>query len=136
MQLFDEAQTVTREDRVIVTGNLLAGFGKFANGRIINYTSNAGIRGTPAQVAYNSSKAGVISLTKSLAVEWATVPQDVHPAWWTSRLVAVRGFAKYSRITRSIDQAVQGADLIMIAAPAIAHRVYATRPSPRIAGCT
>src|SRR3972149_1862065 len=25
----------------------------------------------------------------------------------------VRGFAKYSRITRSIDQAVQGADLIM-----------------------
>ena len=40
-------------------------------GRIVNYTSNAGIRGTPAQVAYNCSKAGVISLTKSLAVEWA-----------------------------------------------------------------
>ena len=42
----------------------------------------------------------------------------------------VRGFAKYSRITRSIDQAVQGADLIMIAAPAIAHRVYATLLAP------
>ena len=42
-----------------------------ARGRIINYTSNAGIRGTAAQVAYNISKAGVISLTKSLAVEWA-----------------------------------------------------------------
>ena len=42
-----------------------------ARGRIINYTSNAGIRGTPAQVAYNISKAGVISLTKCLAVEWA-----------------------------------------------------------------
>lgn len=34
-------------------------------------------------------------ITTSLAVEWATLPQDVHPAWWTSRLVAVRGFAKY-----------------------------------------
>ena len=40
-------------------------------GRIINYTSNAGIRGTAGQVAYNCSKAGVISITKSLAVEWA-----------------------------------------------------------------
>jgi NAD(P)-dependent dehydrogenase (short-subunit alcohol dehydrogenase family) len=40
-------------------------------GRIINYTSNAGIRGTPSQLAYNISKAGVISLTRCLAVEWA-----------------------------------------------------------------
>jgi 2-deoxy-D-gluconate 3-dehydrogenase len=42
-----------------------------SRGRIINYTSNAGIRGTPGQTAYNISKAGVISLTKCLAVEWA-----------------------------------------------------------------
>lgn len=34
-------------------------------------------------------------ITTSLAIEWATLPQDVHPAWWTSRLIAVRGFAKY-----------------------------------------
>lgn len=40
-------------------------------GRIVNYASNAGIRGTGEQVAYNISKAGVIGLTKSLAVEWA-----------------------------------------------------------------
>lgn len=40
-------------------------------GRIINYGSNAGIRGSALQLAYNASKAAVISMTKSLAVEWA-----------------------------------------------------------------
>ncbi len=40
-------------------------------GRIINYASNAGIRGSAQQLAYNASKAAVISMTKSLAVEWA-----------------------------------------------------------------
>jgi NAD(P)-dependent dehydrogenase (short-subunit alcohol dehydrogenase family) len=40
-------------------------------GRIVNYTSNAGIRGSALQLAYNASKAAVISVTKSLAIEWA-----------------------------------------------------------------
>ena len=40
-------------------------------GRIINYASNAGNRGSALQLAYNASKAAVISMTKSLAVEWA-----------------------------------------------------------------
>jgi NAD(P)-dependent dehydrogenase (short-subunit alcohol dehydrogenase family) len=40
-------------------------------GRIVNYTSNAGVRGSALQLAYNASKAAVISMTKSLAVEWA-----------------------------------------------------------------
>ena len=34
-------------------------------------------------------------LSSRLAVAWATQPRDVHPAWWASRLVMVRGFAKY-----------------------------------------
>lgn len=40
-------------------------------GRIVNYASNAGVRGSALQLAYNASKAAVISMTKSLAVEWA-----------------------------------------------------------------
>lgn len=40
-------------------------------GRIINYTSNAGTRGSSLQLAYNASKAAVISMTKTLAIEWA-----------------------------------------------------------------
>jgi len=34
-------------------------------------------------------------ITSALAVGWATQPRDVHPAWWATRLIIVRGFAKY-----------------------------------------
>lgn len=34
-------------------------------------------------------------VTSRVAVAWATEPTDVHPAWWTSRLSMVRGFARY-----------------------------------------
>jgi opine dehydrogenase len=42
----------------------------------------------------------------------------------------VSGFAKYARIERSLDAAIAGQDLIMIAAPGVAHRVYATLLAP------
>jgi opine dehydrogenase len=42
----------------------------------------------------------------------------------------VQGFAKYARIERSLDKAIAGQDLIMIAAPGVAHRVYATLLAP------
>jgi len=44
---------------------------KQKSGNIINIASIAGIGGYSQAVAYNASKAGVISLTKTLAVEWA-----------------------------------------------------------------
>jgi NAD(P)-dependent dehydrogenase (short-subunit alcohol dehydrogenase family) len=40
-------------------------------GTIVNIASTAGFTGIPRAAAYCASKAGVISLTKSLAVEWA-----------------------------------------------------------------
>jgi NAD(P)-dependent dehydrogenase (short-subunit alcohol dehydrogenase family) len=40
-------------------------------GIIINTASMAGIKGVPAQPAYNASKAGVIQLTKTAALEYA-----------------------------------------------------------------
>jgi NAD(P)-dependent dehydrogenase (short-subunit alcohol dehydrogenase family) len=39
-------------------------------GRIVNFTSNAGMHGVPGYPAYSPAKAGVIGLTKVLAVEW------------------------------------------------------------------
>jgi NAD(P)-dependent dehydrogenase (short-subunit alcohol dehydrogenase family) len=40
-------------------------------GSIVNVASNAGKVGYPNMAAYNAGKAGVISLTRSLALEWA-----------------------------------------------------------------
>lgn len=42
----------------------------------------------------------------------------------------VSGFAKVARVTRSLDEAVRGADLIMIVAPAMSHRPYASMLAP------
>ena len=40
-------------------------------GNIVNISTTAGITGVPRAPAYAASKAGVILLTKSLAIEWA-----------------------------------------------------------------
>lgn len=45
-------------------------------GRIVNVSSNCGKVGYQNMAAYNASKAGVISLTRSLAAEWA--PFDIN----------------------------------------------------------
>lgn len=39
-------------------------------GRIVNFSSNAGLHGVPGYPAYSPAKAGVIALTRGLAVEW------------------------------------------------------------------
>jgi NAD(P)-dependent dehydrogenase (short-subunit alcohol dehydrogenase family) len=44
---------------------------KTGGGSIVNIASTAGITGVPCAPAYCASKAGVILLTKSLALEWA-----------------------------------------------------------------
>jgi NAD(P)-dependent dehydrogenase (short-subunit alcohol dehydrogenase family) len=44
---------------------------KTGGGTIVNIASTAGITGVPRAPAYCASKAGVILLTKSLALEWA-----------------------------------------------------------------
>ena len=41
------------------------------------------------------ARIGTTHVTSATAVTWASQPRAVHPAWWTARLVMVRGFAKY-----------------------------------------
>jgi hypothetical protein len=41
-QMFDDGQTLSREQRVVVTGNLLAGYSQMKRGQIVNYTDAGG----------------------------------------------------------------------------------------------
>jgi 2-deoxy-D-gluconate 3-dehydrogenase len=54
------------------------------SGSVINVASVAGLTGTPLLAPYGASKAAVISLTKSLALEWGTQGVRVNalcPGW-------------------------------------------------------
>jgi integrase/recombinase XerD len=48
----------------------------------------------PQFVAYLDEH-GASFVTTVAAIAWSTQPRDAAPAWWTQRLVIVRGFAKY-----------------------------------------
>lgn len=58
------------------------------SGKIINISSEAGLYGLPEHAAYGTSKGGLITLTKILAVEWGPYNVQVNAvcpgATWTS----------------------------------------------------
>ncbi len=61
------------------------------SGSVINVASVAGLKGTPGLVPYGASKAAVISITKSLALEWGTSGVRVNalcPGWTRTDLNA------------------------------------------------
>jgi 3-oxoacyl-[acyl-carrier protein] reductase len=62
-------------------------------GRIINISSVAGMRLSPAFVHYGAAKAGVINLTKSLAVCWG--PHDINVNCIAPGLTATEGVADW-----------------------------------------
>lgn len=79
-----EPAEVSRELEVNVTGTLVMcqAVGRFLGGQgggaIVNVASNCGKVGYPNMAGYNASKAAVISLTRSLAAEWAPAGINVN----------------------------------------------------------
>jgi 2-deoxy-D-gluconate 3-dehydrogenase len=60
-------------------------------GSVINVASVAGLKGTPELAPYGASKAAVISLTRSLALEWGSAGIRVNalcPGWTKTDLNA------------------------------------------------
>jgi NAD(P)-dependent dehydrogenase (short-subunit alcohol dehydrogenase family) len=58
-------------------------------GSVVNVASVAGLGATPALTPYGASKAALISLTRSLAVEWASAGVRVNalcPGWTATEL--------------------------------------------------
>jgi NAD(P)-dependent dehydrogenase (short-subunit alcohol dehydrogenase family) len=58
-------------------------------GSVINVASVAGLSGSPGLISYGAAKAGVISVTKTLAVEWAPAGVRVNalcPGWTATDL--------------------------------------------------
>ena len=66
---------------------------------------------------------GATSITTVLAVEWATLPKDVHPLRWNQRLGMVRGFARYL-VAVDPGTEIPPMDLLPARQPRIAPYIY------------
>jgi NAD(P)-dependent dehydrogenase (short-subunit alcohol dehydrogenase family) len=66
---------------------------KQGGGRIINISSVAGIKHSPSFIHYGAAKAGVINLTKSLAVCWG--PHNINVNCIAPGLTATEGVAQW-----------------------------------------
>ncbi len=81
------------------------------SGAIVNLTSIYGRRGAPGIAAYSASKAGVIGLTRALAVEWASGGVRVNavaPAYTRTPMIAEileAGLVEQEKITHRTPQA-------------------------------
>jgi NAD(P)-dependent dehydrogenase (short-subunit alcohol dehydrogenase family) len=68
------------------------------SGKIINISSVVGISGAPMRTAYGPAKAGIIMLTKTLAVEWARYSINVN--------AVSPGYVLTSMVQKGIDRGI------------------------------
>jgi 3-oxoacyl-[acyl-carrier protein] reductase len=77
--------------------------------RIVNIASVSGIYGSPGNANYSSAKAGMIGLTRSIAIEWARFGVTVNavaPGFILTRLTAARGAGDQFGIPAEVRDAI------------------------------
>jgi 3-oxoacyl-[acyl-carrier protein] reductase len=77
--------------------------------RIVNIASVSGIYGSPGNSNYSSAKAGMIGLTRSIAIEWARFGVTVNavaPGFILTRLTAARGAGDQFGIPAEVRDAI------------------------------
>lgn len=80
---------------------------RLREGRIVNVASVAGLRGSPGQANYAAAKAGVIALTRTIALEFAArgiTVNAVAPGVIETELTTSLGEDGYASLTASIPQ--------------------------------
>jgi 3-oxoacyl-[acyl-carrier protein] reductase len=80
-------------------------FMKQRSGRIVNISSVAGLTGTPGQVNYSASKAGIIGLTKALAKEvagYGITVNVVAPGFIETEMTQTLGPQRRSDVAKTI----------------------------------
>jgi len=94
-------------------------------GRILNVASIAGLRGVAGSIAYSTSKAAIVNLTRSLATEWGCFGVNVNaiaPGLFPSKMTAevlnnfgTELFADAAPLRRiGDDQDLKGASLLLV----------------------
>jgi opine dehydrogenase len=80
--------------------------------------------------------AGHMSILGYQVTMWSPFSWEVEPVEQSGGVQVVgpevEGFGRVAKVTRSLDEAVKGADLIMIVAPALSHRPYASLLAPML----
>jgi 3-oxoacyl-[acyl-carrier protein] reductase len=77
--------------------------------RIVNIASVSGIYGSPGNANYSSAKAGMIGLTRSIAIEWARFGVTVNavaPGFIVTRLTAARAAGDQFGIPAEVRDAI------------------------------
>jgi NAD(P)-dependent dehydrogenase (short-subunit alcohol dehydrogenase family) len=88
MEAWDQVMAINVRATFICSQRVAHWMTTHNGGKIINVASQTGIAGTPNINAYGPSKAAVINMTRSLAVEWAKYKINVNcvaPSWTRTR---------------------------------------------------